>query len=99
MSIWSSNSTVTPATTPTTPPPERILETIERYEEDLTDLARPHFPIRAIITVGDAIEITAARDRSQDADPITVEIRQRMEELLESSKASRRVMPTGTEIS
>ena len=81
------------------PTPERILETIERYEEDLSDRARPHFPIRAVITVGDAIEITAARDRSQDADPITAEIRQRMEELLESSKASRRVVAIGTEIS
>ncbi len=81
------------------PTPERILETIERYEEDLTDLARPHFPIRAVITVGDAIEVSATRDRSLDTDPITAEIRQRMEELLESSKACRRVDPTGTEIS
>ena len=81
------------------PTPERILETVERYEEDLTDVARPHFPIRAVITVGDAIEVTAARDRSQEADPITAEIRQRMQELLESSKACRRVPPTGTEIS
>jgi 1-acyl-sn-glycerol-3-phosphate acyltransferase len=80
------------------PTPERILETVERYEEDLTDVARPHFPIRAVITVGDAIEVTAARDRSHEVDPITAEIRQRMEELLESSKASRKVSPTGTEI-
>ncbi|MES2921271.1 MAG: 1-acyl-sn-glycerol-3-phosphate acyltransferase [Verrucomicrobiota bacterium] len=81
------------------PTPERILETIERYEEDLTDVARPHFPIRAVITVGDAIEVIAARDKSQEADPITVEIRQRMEGLLESSKSSRKVAPNGTEIS
>lgn len=81
------------------PTPERILETVERYEEDLTDIARPHFPIRAVITVGDAIEVTAARDRSHEVDPITAEIRQRMEELLESTKACRKVAPTGTEIS
>ena len=81
------------------PTPERILETVERYEEDLTDVARPHFPIRTVITVGDAIEVTAARDRSHEVDPITTEIRQRIEELLESSKASRKVAPTGTEIS
>ena len=80
------------------PTPERILETVERYEEDLTDVARPHFPIRAVITVGDAIEVTTARDRSQETDPITAEIRQRVAELLESSKASRRVAPTGTHI-
>ncbi|NJM36803.1 MAG: 1-acyl-sn-glycerol-3-phosphate acyltransferase [Akkermansiaceae bacterium] len=52
--------------------PERILETIERYEEDLTDVARAHFPIRAVITVGDPIEVSATRDRSQEVDPITM---------------------------
>lgn len=81
------------------PTPERILETVERYEEDLTDVARPHFPIRAVITVGDAIEVTAARDRSQEADPITAKVRQRMEDLMESTKVGRKITPTGTEIS
>ena len=76
--------------------PERLLETVERYEEDLTDFARPHFPIRAIIMVGDAIEVSAARDRSADGDPVTAQIRQAMEALLESSKARRRIQPTGT---
>jgi len=81
------------------PTPERILETVERYEEDLTDSARAHAPIRAIITVGDAIEVSAARDKSQEHDPLTVEIRRQMGELLESTKADRRVNPTGTEMS
>jgi 1-acyl-sn-glycerol-3-phosphate acyltransferase len=79
--------------------PERILETVERYEEDLTDLARAHFPIRAVITVGDAIEVSAGRDRSQDVDPITTAVRAQMEILLESSKTQRKVQPTGTELS
>ena len=81
------------------PTPERILETVERYEEDLTDLARPHCPIRAIITVGDAIEVSATRDRSQEGDPVTAEIRAQMELLLESSKAARKHAPTGTQLS
>ena len=81
------------------PTPERILETVERYEEDLTDVARPHFPIRAVITVGDAVEVSTARDRSQDPDPVTAQIRVQMEKLLESSKAHRRIIPTGTELS
>lgn len=79
--------------------PERILETIERYEEDLTDIARPHFPMRAVITVGDAIEVDPSRDRSLEADPVTTEVRLRIEEMLESSKANRRHHPTGTDIS
>ena len=81
------------------PTPERILETIERYEEDLTDLARPHFPIRAVVTVGDAIEVSASsRERSLESDPLTTEIRLRLDELLESTKTQRRIMPGGTEI-
>lgn len=79
------------------PTPERILETVERYEEDLTDVARPHFPIRAVITVGDAIEVGTGRERSQEVDPVTSEVRSRIEEMLESSKALRRVLPTGIE--
>jgi 1-acyl-sn-glycerol-3-phosphate acyltransferase len=79
------------------PTPERILETVERYEEDLTDVARPHFPIRAVITVGDAIEVGTGRERSHEVDPITAEIRQRMEELLEATKGHRKVAPCGTE--
>jgi 1-acyl-sn-glycerol-3-phosphate acyltransferase len=82
-----------------TPTPERVLETVERYEEDLTDIVRPHFPIRAVITVGDAIEVSVSKDRTQEADPITSEIRRRMEELLESSKGHRKLDPTGTDIS
>ena len=78
--------------------PERILETVERYEEDLTDVARAHPPLRAIITVGDAIEVSATRDKSQEVDPITLQIREQMEALLESSKAHRKINPTGSPI-
>lgn len=76
--------------------PERILETIERYEEDLTDTARPHFPIRAVIEVGDAIEVSVERIRSQEADPLSGRLREEMEALLESSKAFRKIQPTST---
>jgi 1-acyl-sn-glycerol-3-phosphate acyltransferase len=79
--------------------PERILETIERYEEDLTDTARAHPPIRAVIIVGDAIEVSANRDRSQETDPLTLVIREQMEALLESSKTHRKIIPSGTAIS
>jgi 1-acyl-sn-glycerol-3-phosphate acyltransferase len=39
------------------PSPERVLETIERLEEDLTDRVRPHVPLAVTITVGEAIEV------------------------------------------
>lgn len=74
--------------------PERLLETVERYEEDLTDRARAHFPIRAIITVGDAIEVPASKERG---DSLTVEIRWRMEAMSEASHSQRRIQPTGVD--
>lgn len=78
------------------PTPERVLETVERYEEDLTDRVRPHFPIRAVVFVGDAIEINPAHERSQEPDPVIKEIREQLEMLMESSRVHRRITPTGT---
>jgi 1-acyl-sn-glycerol-3-phosphate acyltransferase len=72
------------------PTPERLLETVERYEEDLTDAARPHPPLHVIISVGEAIEATPTRDRSADGDPIANELRRGLEKLLEESKSRRR---------
>jgi hypothetical protein len=72
------------------PSPERLLETVERYEEDLSDSARPHPPIHAVITVGDAIEAAPTRDRSSDSDPLATELRIQLEKLLEESKTRRR---------
>jgi hypothetical protein len=74
-----------------TPTPERLLETVERYEEDLTDAATPHSPIHAVISVGEAIEAPPTRDRSADTDPIATELRQRLETLMEQSQARRRL--------
>ena len=69
------------------PTPERLLETIERYEEDLTDTARVHAPIRAVISVGEAIEASPTRDRNADSDPLVEEIRRQLGEMLEESKS------------
>jgi len=81
------------------PTPERILETVNRYEEDLRDVARPHFPLRVVISVGDAIEVGATRDRSAETDPTMNGIRRQLESMMESSKAHRKVTPTGTGLS
>lgn len=71
------------------PTPERLLEMVEHYEEDLTDVARPHPPLHVVISVGEAIEATATRDRSADGDPIANELRQQLETMLEASKNCR----------
>jgi 1-acyl-sn-glycerol-3-phosphate acyltransferase len=59
-----------------TPTPERMLETVERYEEDLTDAVRPH-PHRVVITVGDAIIVSPERQRG-GPDPVMTGIEQHL---------------------
>ena len=52
------------------PTPERLLETVERFEEDLTDKTHVHRPVHAIVEMGEAIEVSPARDRSAVSDPL-----------------------------
>ncbi len=59
-------------------PPERILETIERFEEDLTDTARVHGPLRLVMEIGEPIEVDAARPRGE-ADPVMTQLREQLE--------------------
>jgi 1-acyl-sn-glycerol-3-phosphate acyltransferase len=77
------------------PTPERLLETVERYEEDLTDNARPHPPLHVVISVGEAIEATPNRDRSAESDPIATELRNQLERMLDESKSRRRTQSPG----
>ena len=67
------------------PTPERILETVERFEEDMTDRARPHLPMRAVVEVGDAIEVSPERTRGADGDPLMNAIREQLETMLAGS--------------
>lgn len=71
-------------------PPEHFLETVERFEEDLKDVARPHAPIHAIINVGDAIEVSPTRDRGAEHDPVTEQLRSQLESMLVESRTLRR---------
>jgi 1-acyl-sn-glycerol-3-phosphate acyltransferase len=59
------------------PSTERILETIERLEEDLTDHVRVHGEIHATITVGAPIEVTSDRPRGT-ADPLLMQIHEQL---------------------
>jgi 1-acyl-sn-glycerol-3-phosphate acyltransferase len=72
------------------PTPERMLETVERFEEDLTDVARPHAPIHVVISVGNAIEVSPSRDRGAESDPVTTEIRRQLQSMLVESRQFRR---------
>ena len=70
--------------------PERMLETVERFEEDLTDVARPHPPMHVAICIGEAIEVSPTRDRSSDTDPVTEQLRSQLESMMVESRGLRR---------
>jgi hypothetical protein len=72
------------------PTPERLLETVERFEEDLTDVARPHSPMHVVISVGEAIEVAPSRDRGSNTDPVTEQLRSQLESMMVASRDFRR---------
>ena len=63
------------------PTPERMLETVEKFEEDLTDVCRVHGPISAEVSVGDAIEVSTKRARGGQ-DPVMAALECDMHNLL-----------------
>lgn len=63
------------------PTVERLLETVERYEEDLTDVARIHRPLRVVGKVGDPIEVSPERVRG-DGDPAMKQLDESLRSML-----------------
>jgi 1-acyl-sn-glycerol-3-phosphate acyltransferase len=64
-------------------PPERLLETVERFEEDLTDRVRVHGPMKLIIEVGDAIEVSPQRSKGEKTDPVMQELETSLKAMLD----------------
>ena len=71
------------------PTPERMLETVERFEEDLTDVCRVHSPMTAMVQVGEPIPVSPKRDRSATEDPIMLAIETDLCSMLEELASSR----------
>ncbi|HLJ09835.1 MAG TPA: 1-acyl-sn-glycerol-3-phosphate acyltransferase [Planctomycetaceae bacterium] len=64
------------------PTPERLLETVERFEEDTTDSARVHGPMAATVEIGEAIPVAATRDRGGLDDTLIQTLEQRLQQML-----------------
>ncbi|MDP7205685.1 MAG: 1-acyl-sn-glycerol-3-phosphate acyltransferase, partial [Pirellulaceae bacterium] len=62
---------------------ERILETIERFEENLTDQVTVHGNLEVIIDVGERIEVGPQRERSDDGDPLMGQLEEALSGMLE----------------
>ncbi len=67
----------------TRPSVDRVLETIEKFEEDLTDSCRVHGKLKAIIQVGPAIEVATERDRKATSDPLMLQIQQSLQGMMD----------------
>jgi 1-acyl-sn-glycerol-3-phosphate acyltransferase len=65
------------------PSAERLLETIERFDEDLTDEARIHRPLHCVIEIAEAIEVSPERDRAATTDPLLVRTREVIQGMLD----------------
>lgn len=69
--------------------PERIVETVERFEEDFTDRVRVHGPLHAVVQVGEAIQVGIHRERGADGDPIMMEVKRQLQSMIDSLSAER----------
>jgi hypothetical protein len=59
-----------------------MVETIERFEEDLTGKVTVHGPVDATVTVGDAIEVSTGREARGEADPLMTAIEAQLRAML-----------------
>ena len=66
------------------PTTERLLETLERFEEDTTGTSRVHRPMYCRMDIGAALAVTTERPRGE-ADPLTVQLEERLKTMLAES--------------
>ena len=63
-------------------PRGRVIETVERFEEDLTGKVTVHGPVEAKVTVGEAIEVGTSRESRGESDPLMASIDGRLRAML-----------------
>jgi 1-acyl-sn-glycerol-3-phosphate acyltransferase len=69
--------------------PERVVETVERFEEDFTDRMRIHRPFHCVIQVGEPIPVGTQRIRDPIEDPIMAEVRRQLQSMMNALAAER----------
>ena len=62
--------------------PEHVLETVERFEEDLTDEVSPIGPLHVVVQVGEAIPVAPERPSKNEPDPVMSGIETQLQTML-----------------
>jgi 1-acyl-sn-glycerol-3-phosphate acyltransferase len=62
--------------------PEHLLETVERFDEDLNDNAKVHGPLHVVIETGEAIEVSTDRPPKGEPDPLMAGIEHQLNTML-----------------
>ncbi len=73
------------------PTVDRILETVERFEEDLHGKPRVHGSLKVVMQVGEAMEVSPERNRGAAVDPLMAELSGRMQALLDELAQDSRI--------
>ncbi len=71
----------------------RLLETAERLHEDLTDCSKRVGPLKVIIEVGSAIEVSTERARGENAVDVMVHLRSSLLQMLERLSSESKPLP------
>jgi hypothetical protein len=66
------------------PSVDRLFETVERFEEDLTDKVTVHGKLHVVLEVGEAIEVSTERDRKAAVDPLMAQLEIRLQSMLDA---------------
>ena len=69
--------------------PERVVETVERLEEDFADEVRKYEPFHAVIEVGEAIPVGTQRDRESRDRPVMEEVQRQLQTMIDGLAAER----------
>ncbi|HUE73088.1 MAG TPA: hypothetical protein VMP01_19545 [Pirellulaceae bacterium] len=65
------------------PSVDRVVEIVEKFEEDLFDKARVHPGRKVVLEIGEAIEVSPERDRTAPIDPLMVSIERSLQFMLD----------------
>ncbi|MCH2201057.1 MAG: 1-acyl-sn-glycerol-3-phosphate acyltransferase [Fuerstiella sp.] len=66
------------------PTVDRILETVERFAENLTGKEQTHRPLHAVVQIGEPIDVEPGRPRNTTGDPLIGNIAGQLQEILKN---------------